>query len=60
MREEVLAHDRQVGYAGLFEALTAGLRKAGIGAARVVIAGTALEQPLALQAVDETGQAAAR
>src|SRR5438034_9499983 len=42
MREEVLAHDRQVGYAGLFEALTAGLREAGIGAARVVIAGTAL------------------
>ncbi len=36
------------------------VRQAGVGAARVVVAGAALEQPLALEAVDQARQAAAR
>ena len=42
------------------QALAAALGEAGIGAPRVVVAGAALQQPVALEAVDEPGQAAAR
>ena len=60
MREELLAHDRQVGAARCLQALAADAREARVGAARVVFAGAALEQPVALEAVDHARQAAAR
>ena len=37
-----------------------GVRQAGVGAARVVVAGAALQQAVALQSVDQPRQAAAR
>ena len=44
--------------ARFLQALAAGLGEAGVGAPGVVAAGAALEQPVALEAVDHPGQAA--
>src|SRR5437588_6048726 len=59
-QEEVLAHDREVRAARLADAPAPRLRQAGEGAAGVVFAGAALQEVVALEAVDEPGQAAAR
>ena len=52
--------DRQVGHASFFQALAPGRGQAGVGAAGVVFAGAALQQPVALEAIDEPREAAAR
>ncbi len=59
-REEVLTYDRHVRAACLCEALAAEIGQAGVGAARVVLAGAALQQAVALEAVDQAGEPATR
>ena len=56
----MLSDDRQMRAASFHQPLPAGLREARIGAAGVVLAGAALQQLLALQAVDQPRQPAAR
>ena len=60
MREEVLADDEQMGAPRFLEADAARRRETGVGPARVVRAGAALEQLLALEPVDEPREPAAR
>src|SRR2546423_9608465 len=59
-RDELLTHERQVRSARLLQALATFGGKAGVGASRVVVARAAVEQAIALEPVDEPGQAAAR
>lgn len=56
----MLAHDRPVGSACGLQTFSAALGEAGIGASGVVLASAAAEQLVSLEAVYQTGEAAAR